>query len=561
MTASEKKIAGEKSFILLCVFLGALLVWIQRQAMNQDGVSYLDVGDAYFRGEWAHAISGYWSPMFTWLLGGALYFLRPSMRWEFVAVHAVNFAIFLAALLSFRFLLHSVLLSLRENDPNGGDTLPPPEWSFCGLGYSIFLWATLVLINPGDVTPDLLVATFIFLIGGALVTLRRHESLTRFAIFGALCGAGYLAKAAMFPVGLGALAILLFSGRRSKRRVLGALLAATLFAMVSLPYVSALSRQKGRLTFGDSGKLAYASMVSPNVPQKHWQGDPPEGGTPRHTTRQVLDHPAVYEFAEPIGGTYPPWFDPSYWDEGAHGSFRLRAQLRVLVQSARNYSKMLVRQSGLLCGILIFILLGGAPARRGILSQWPLVGFACLGLAAYSIVLVRSRYVGGFFALLFVAVLAGIRLPKGLQSAPVTRYVSVAVMATLLFSVTAFIAETAYMTNTVYAYARPQDELAAAEGLRSLGLAPGDFVATIGDGTTAYWARLARLKIVAEIFSPEPGQLRFWSESGERRNQAYECLRRAGAKAVVVWSPPQSGLDPGWQQLPRTDYYVRLFNR
>lgn len=550
------RLLSERSLLVLCVVLGAIQVWIVRYAMNQDGMSYLDVGDAYFRRDWANAISGYWSPMYTWFLGLALYVMKPSMWWECITVHFVNLIIYVGALFSFRFFLHSVLRALRDNETESAvDSQPLFESLLYGLGYGIFLWASLVLIDAGDITPDLLVAAFLFLIAGYLVDLRYHESYGKFAIFGALCGAAYLSKAAMFPIGCSMLAILLFSGRITRRRVLGVLLAGVMFAVVSLPYVAALSKQKGRLTFGDSGKLAYASMVNPNVPQKHWQGDPPEGGIPKHTTRQLLDRPPVFEFAEPVGGTYPPWYDPSYWNEGAHGTFRLRAQIRVLVQSARNYTKMLVRQMGLLAGILIFIFWGGAPTRRAILANWPLIAAASLGLGAYSMVLVRSRYVGGFFVLLFVAILAAIRLPRNTQTAHLTKYVAAGVLATILFSVVARLGETAYMANTVYGDAMPKDELRAAEGLQSMGLRAGDPVASIGDGTVDYWARLGRFKVVAEVFSPEAGRLRFWSESWERRRQAYECLRRSGAKVVVVWAPP-SGVDPGWQQIGTTNYYA-----
>ena len=550
------RLLSERSLLVLCVVLGAIQVWIVRYAMNQDGMSYLDVGDAYFRRDWANAISGYWSPMYTWFLGLALYVMKPSMWWGCITVHFVNLIIYVGALFSFRFFLHSVVGTLRDEETeNADDSRPLPESLLCGLGYGIFLWASLVLIDAGDITPDLLVAAFLFLIAGYLVDLRYHESYGKFAMFGGLCGAAYLSKAAMFPIGCGMLAILLFSGRISRRRVLGVLLAGVMFAVVSLPYVAALSKQKGRLTFGDSGKLAYASMVNPNVPQKHWQGGPPEGGIPKHTTRQLLDRPPVFEFAEPVGGTYPPWYDPSYWNEGAHGTFRLRAQIRVLVQSARNYTKMLVRQMGLLAGVLIFIFWGGAPTRKAILANWPLIAAAGLGLGAYSVVLVRSRYVGGFFVLLFVAILAGIRLARNTQNAPLTKYVAAGVMATILFSVVARLAETAYMANTVYGDAMPKDELGAAEGLQRMGLRAGDPVASIGDGTVDYWARLGRFKVVAEVFSPEAGHLRFWSESWERRRQAYECLRRSGAKVVVVWAPP-NGVDPGWQQIGTTNYYA-----
>jgi len=78
------------------------------------------------------------------------------------------------------------------------------------------------------VAPDLLVAGFLLLMGGYLVDLRYEETYGKFAMFGVLNGVAYLGKAIMFPLGFGLLTILLFSGRMSKRRVYGVLLAAFL---------------------------------------------------------------------------------------------------------------------------------------------------------------------------------------------------------------------------------------------------------------------------------------------------------------------------------------------
>ena len=58
------------------------------------------------------------------------------------------------------------------------------------------------------------------------------------------------------------------------------------------------------------------------VPWYHWQGGPPGNGAPVHPTRQVATNPDIFEFAAPIAGTYPPWYDPTYWDEGARVAFR-----------------------------------------------------------------------------------------------------------------------------------------------------------------------------------------------------------------------------------------------
>jgi hypothetical protein len=546
---------------VVCTVLGIVQVWISRYAMISDGISYLDIGDAYFRRDWAAAINGYWSPMYSLCLGLALYVFKPSLTWEFITVHLVNLIIYLGTLFSFRFFLHAVLRAIREQDPAGAeDSVSLPEWALLGLGYSIFLWATLVLIDAGNVTPDLLVAGIVFLIGGYLVKLRHRETYGKFAMFGLLNGAAYLSKAIMFPLGFGFLTILLFSGKLSKRRVYGVLLSAVLFLIVSLPFVAALSRSKGRFTFGDSGRLAYASLVSSGSPQVHWQGEPSGSGVSRHTTRQLLDHPPVFEFAGPVGGTYPPWYDPSYWNEGARGSLRLRPQIRVLVQSVLNYSKMLDGELGLLGGMLVFILWGGAPTRRAITSNWPLIAAAGLSLGAYSLVLVRPRYVGASLVLLLIAVLAGIRLPKNKnkEHSPLAKYVTGAVIMTILFSAVVHLGETAYTTWSVGGSPSQREQMATVTGLQNMGLQAGDRVAVIGDGMTDFWARLGRFRIVAEVFSPDAGNRHFWSESWERRKLAYECMGRAGAKLVVVWSPPESGMDPGWKQVGNTNYYVHF---
>jgi hypothetical protein len=552
---------SEKSFLIICIVLGAVQIWIGRNTLGSDGVSYLDAGDAFFRHDWARAINGYWSPLYSICTGLALYLFKPSIWREVNTVQAVNFVIYLAALFSFRFFLHSLLGANRDTDPLiESDSTPLPELLMMGLGYSIFLWSAIVLADISYITPDLLVETFLLLLGGYLVQLRNRESYAKFALFGVLCGFAYLAKAVMFPVGFCLVAILLFSGKFSTRRISGVLLAGSLFIAVGAPFIAALSRQKGRLTFGDSGRLNYAFMVSPGVQQKNWQGEPPEGGVPKHTTRQILDRPPVFEFAQPTGGTYPPWFDPSYWDEGAHPTFRLKAQVRVLVQSGRDYLKMLLPQLGLLAGIGIFMLWGRGATRKAVLSNWPLIVAACLIIGLYSVVLVRSRYVAGAFVFLFMAVLAGIRLPKNTQTSIISNYVAIATTATILFSVLAFLAEAAYLANTVYDYPMPNDEINAAAALQNMGLHAGDPVANIGDGVIQYWARLGKFRIVAEVFSPGAGKLEFWSESWDRRKMAYDALARTGAKVVVVWSPP-IGVDPGWQKVGNTHYYVRFLTK
>lgn len=85
--------------------------WTNRYRLaSDDAIAYLDIGDAYLRGEWKEAINGYWSPLYSWLLGLTRSVLNPSPSWEFFVVKIVNFLIYLFALVGFEFFLSELLL-------------------------------------------------------------------------------------------------------------------------------------------------------------------------------------------------------------------------------------------------------------------------------------------------------------------------------------------------------------------------------------------------------------------------------------------------------------------
>jgi hypothetical protein len=99
----KKEGVSERSLLVVAIALGIADAWINRYSVNGDGVSYLDVGDSYFRGDWAVAINGYWSPLYSWCLGLAMYLFKPSLWWELVTAHLVNLLIYVGVLFSFRF--------------------------------------------------------------------------------------------------------------------------------------------------------------------------------------------------------------------------------------------------------------------------------------------------------------------------------------------------------------------------------------------------------------------------------------------------------------------------
>jgi hypothetical protein len=294
---------------LLAICLAAVQVWaaITSQSMNPDGISYLDIGDAYFRADWQNAINPVWSPFYSWLLGFVNFVFKPSMSWQFPTVHIVNFLIFLAALLSFEFMWGKIRASEAEQDFL---TISGPLW--WTLGYMLFIWISLSLIQIWSVTPDMLMATFVFLAAGLVAQIRAgdHE-LPIFLQLGLVLGLGYLSKTFMFMIACVFLGITAYIVWQTKVSLSRFFFALATFLFISLPFILLISDKKGRFTIGEVGMLTYARYVN-GVPYPHWQGDPIGKITLIHPSHIIYQAPPVYEFGDPIGGTYPISTDPSY---------------------------------------------------------------------------------------------------------------------------------------------------------------------------------------------------------------------------------------------------------
>jgi hypothetical protein len=101
-----------------------------------------------------------------------------------------------------------------------------------------------------------------------------------------------------------------------------------------------------------------------------------------------------------------------------------------------------------------------------------------------------------------------------------------------------------------------------AQSLRQFGVPPGSQIAVVG-GDSFYWARLARVRIVAE------SRIDFWKANDAARERALEAMSLTGAR-VVVSTPkrrgfrrPRPGLlaAMGWTRLGTTEYFALSLNR
>lgn len=541
--------------------LGLLHAWLGRYAMNVDGMSYLDVGDSFFRRDWANAVNAWWSPLYPWTLGIFLGLTKPSARWEFPLVHLVNFGVFVAALFAFRFLLHAFLAFGSERTskttPNDGQALP--EWALVLLAYPIFWWTALEGETLYLVSPDLAVMAYFCLATGMLLHLRRDDALWKFAAFGLILGIGYWTKTVLFPLGLITLAIAYWWRRSSPGWGRGMLAAGLVFLCASAPLILLLSHQKGRFTFGDSGKGTYAMAVSPRTSPRNWQGEIPGGGTPIHPTRQLLRHPPLFEFDGPVVGTYPPWTDPSYWNEGLQSHFNLEAQMETLASTAPSEARLLLRvRPELVAAVIVLALLSGPLWLGGLRELWPLLAMSVAGMGIYLPILEVDRYLGGFVLVLFLTLIAAVRLRPEVQKSGA--YVAVAVFIVMALATADYTVRVA-MNHMAIPGTGPNSawqEVVAAEQLQRMGAQPGDKVAVITDGSGAFWARLAKLRIVAEIMDGNNGTKEFWEAPEEVQHQVYDIFAHTHAKLVVTECPPAPPTTPsGWQKIPDTRYYVR----
>jgi hypothetical protein len=97
------------------------------------------------------------------------------------------------------------------------------------------------------------------------------------------------------------------------------------------------------------------------------------------------------------------------------------------------------------------------------------------------------------------------------------------------------------------------------------GVQAGDQVGFIGYGFAAgsFWARLARVQIIAEIgtgteFVPKADVDKFWHAPDDVKRQVIEAFAKTGAKAIVANHPPFGHSDPGWRRVGDTDHFVYL---
>jgi hypothetical protein len=497
-------------FRILATVLGFAETIAARNSIGPDSRSYLEVARAYLRHDWSMAVNAYWSPLYSWLEAVALGATHPSWRWEYPTAHAMNFVIYLLALAAFEFFWSGI-----QRSDSGVPNLT--LWVF---GYSLFIWLTVGYLSM--IGPDLCVETMVLLIAGLAVRIKNNPESKHFMWLGVALAVGYFAKAVLFPMAFVFLIVLLMARVPAKKIAW----SAAIFFAISAPQILLLSHAKHHFTFSESGPLTLA-WSNWNIPVRNWQGQPAGSGTPTHPTREIHQHPAVFEFNGPINASYPPWYDPSYWNEGLRFHFVPAVVLTHALHNAKRILLYFLQPKTWALAMVALAMLSARSTFAGIVENWFLLAPAIAAFTAYSLTFAESRYMAAWEMLVWAAFLFGLRT-RGGYGKRILPWLAGGTAAVMLLSA-------ANGIRAEFAQGRQDDatpEYRMAEELQQLGVQEGEKVAAIGYDNDAHWAYLDRLSIVAEINADQTCD--FWSSAPTTQQEVLDQFKRAGASVVVA---------------------------
>ena len=363
------------------------------------------------------------------------------------------------------------------------------------LGTALIVIASQRELAIGLVRPDALLQALMLLAFAMLLNALATDSLIYAPLMGLFFGLAYLSKSFAFVIALLTVALMFvfqlwLQRRRARQAVANAALALLVFGAVAGPYIAALSHQKHRFDFGDSGALNYAWYVG-GVEKMHlepWMTSSFGPATVHlvHPEQQLLASPGIYSYrAEPYG-TYPDWFDTTYFNERIIPHLNPPVLLKRDTRNAVLVVRYLFNHPEAWILLLLLIALG-ARLRFG---NWRRDSFwlpmILLGLAMwvlYGLVNVEERYVTLAYLVVLLPIFAALRTPQpeadefGAKSSSWLPSASTAMIVLLAFlaageSLRLALEQRRYETTLPHPWYNAE-MFGAAQSLQQLGVKPG----------------------------------------------------------------------------------------
>jgi hypothetical protein len=216
--------------------------------INVDAISYLRIAQYYLDFNTELAVTGYWGPLFSWIL-------VPFLALGAAPLIAARFAMGISAVI---FLLGSLRIFHVM--------LPRTIGLLSGVLTAMFT----IPWSVAEITPDLLVSGLLLLAISDTISADTCTGRMQALRAGLLYGLAYLAKSVALPVSIGLAIIIhglrIYAGGQSVRAASQSVMwTLSALALVALPWVLTLSRHYGSPTFSTSGSISHA-VIGPGYP-------------------------------------------------------------------------------------------------------------------------------------------------------------------------------------------------------------------------------------------------------------------------------------------------------
>ena len=514
------------------------MAWLYRDFMNPDGISYLDLASAALANGPSGLVNAHWSPFYPALIALWELVTRSSPMQEFASVHALNAIIYFAAAISFGFFLRELILSRAPERGNLSG-----QNAFIILGFALFFFYLNINITPFAVTPDILMAAIQFAAAALFFrNARGPGELSGYIALGCFLAAGFYTKSIMLPAGLVLLGALFLCQRRSPKHLRNVLVAAVVMFLMCAPQILAVSQRVGYPSISETGRLNHLWWVQHIRPFAGWTGTP-GGDMPMHGPRVLMADPEVLEFGQPIGGTYPLWYDPTYWYAGAKTHFNLKDQWAAFRFSIFYYEFRDLLAP--LIGLVVFVGLAIFARRRpNQIELWFLLWPLSI-LTMYALLIAEHRYVASSLILFWVGAYSAL-----LRGNSKSERVIMVLLAGVLF-----ISGLTQFQRRYRAFSLPGNA-AVAMHLSQIGIRAGDPIATVGEGFSHHYARLARVHIVAQI-TDEHG---FWLLAPDKVAAVERAIAGTGAKVLLGRGRPADFQPDRWRVIPGSSYSALMLD-
>ena len=356
-----------------------------------DAVTYVRLAEYYASGQFDLAVSGYFGPLFTWLM-------VPFVLGTMTPIDAARVAMGISAIV---FVIGCAKLFASFDLPNDE-----------------FILATILSASAAaawafrDTTPDLLLSGLMCLALAQTWSASWPSSTRRQLAAGVLWGVAYLAKAVAIPIAaavLVAVSVRFIVARPSAWKGIAVAVATTALGMllIASPWIGLISHKYGRLTFSTSARINHAIAGPSDVDR---------------------DHPVARTFHVPEAGRVTVWEDPTrmdykYWSPFDSIRYAVH-QAKLMYWNAYRVVDAMGRFDrlgfGMTAAFLGFIL--ARPWRRAISDapwRWAAVLIAALAAPYLPVYAQLDRYYEAAYPLLAIA---GLRFVSALAPAAPTGF-------------------------------------------------------------------------------------------------------------------------------------------